>query len=82
MQAVARVYGTGTVRQIEEVEVVEAHRGAGLGRAVVLASLHHALRADPELVFVVADAADWPWRWYQRLGFRPVGRTGGFDRDV
>lgn len=81
VQAAARVYGAGAVRQIEDVEVLQAHRGARLGRALMAAALHEALEGDPELVFVVAEEADWTAGWYERLGFRPVGSFGGFERD-
>lgn len=80
VQAAARIYGSGAVRQIEDVEVLEAQRGTGLGRVLMSAALHEALRGDPELVFVVAEENDWTVRWYERLGFRPVGGTGGFKQ--
>jgi aminoglycoside 3-N-acetyltransferase len=32
------------------------------------------LEADAKLVFLVADESDWPMRWYERLGFEPIGR--------
>lgn len=82
VQAAVRVYGTGPVRQIENLEVLEAYRGSGLGRAVLLAGLHEAMRGDPHLVFVVAEEDDWTWGWYQRLGFRALGRIAVFDRDA
>jgi hypothetical protein len=27
---------------------------------------------DAEVVFLIADAEDWPLEWYRRLGFTPV----------
>lgn len=72
--------GSGSVRQIEEVEVVEAARGTGAGRAVMAASIARAVVDDPDLVFLVADQDDWPLDWYRRLGFVPIARTGQFQR--
>ncbi len=76
----ARVYGTGPVRQVEEVEVVGSQHGRGLGRDLMHAALHLAVQGDPELVFVVADEDDWPLGWYERLGFVRIGRAGSFQR--
>jgi ribosomal protein S18 acetylase RimI-like enzyme len=62
------------VAQIDEVTTVEQYRRRGLARAVVLAALRASLGAGAELVFLVADEADWPMRWYERLGFEPISR--------
>jgi ribosomal protein S18 acetylase RimI-like enzyme len=63
-----------SVAQIDEVTTVEQYRRRGLARAVVVGALRAALDAGAELVFLVADESDWPMRWYERLGFEPVGR--------
>jgi len=62
------------VAQIDEVTTVEQYRRRGLARAVVLGALRASLEAGAELCFLVADESDWPMRWYERLGFEPVGR--------
>ena len=62
------------VAQIDEVTTVEQYRRRGLARAVVVGALGAALASGAELVFLVADESDWPMRWYERLGFEPVGR--------
>jgi ribosomal protein S18 acetylase RimI-like enzyme len=62
------------VAQIDEVTTVQQYRRRGLARAVVVGALRAALDSGVELVFLVADESDWPMRWYQRLGFEPVGR--------
>ncbi|TDD22994.1 hypothetical protein [Nonomuraea diastatica] len=36
--------------------------------------------AEAELVFLVADAADWPEDFYGRLGFEPLGSAHAFLR--
>jgi len=68
------------VAQIEDVVVLAPARGRGHGRAVVTAALLAAQALAPELLFIVADDADWPKELYARLGFDPVGRLRIFDR--
>jgi ribosomal protein S18 acetylase RimI-like enzyme len=62
------------VAQIDEVTTVEQYRRRGLARAVVVGAIGAALEAGAELTFLVADESDWPMRWYERLGFEPIGR--------
>ena len=62
------------VAQIDEVTTVEQYRRRGLARAVVVRALRASLEAGADLVFLVADEADWPMRWYERLGFEAIGR--------
>jgi ribosomal protein S18 acetylase RimI-like enzyme len=78
--ASAHVYGAGKVRQIEEVEVESSHHGQGLGRILLDAAVHLAAADEPDLLFLTADAHDWPMTWYARHGFRAIGRTGSFYR--
>ena len=68
------------VAQIEDVVCLLEHRGQGHGRAVVAAATRAALANDPELLFLCADAADWPQLLYSRLGFDPVGHIRIFKR--
>jgi ribosomal protein S18 acetylase RimI-like enzyme len=60
------------VGQIDEVTTLEQYRRRGLASAVVQAAVRAADGTD--LVFLVADEADWPKDWYARLGFEPIGR--------
>jgi hypothetical protein len=39
-----------------------------------------ALEMGHELVFIVADAGDWPQYLYRRIGFEPAGRTWALHR--
>jgi ribosomal protein S18 acetylase RimI-like enzyme len=73
--SVCTLYFDGAVAQIEDVVALRAYRGRGLGRAVVHAALDAALAAGHDVVFIVADDADWPKRLYRKLGFEPVGRA-------
>jgi ribosomal protein S18 acetylase RimI-like enzyme len=81
--AYAALYLEGAVAQIEDVATLPAHRGQGLARAVVLHAVSEARRAGAELVFLVADGADWPQELYRRLGFDAIGAehmVGRLDR--
>jgi N-acetylglutamate synthase-like GNAT family acetyltransferase len=62
----------GRVAQVEEVNTDPDVRGRGLGTAVVLDAVYRALAGGAELVFLRADADDWPQEWYRDLGFVDV----------
>jgi GNAT superfamily N-acetyltransferase len=72
--ASATLYSDGVVAQVEDVGTLPDLRGGGLGRAVVSAAVDAAVAAGHELVFLTADADDWPQRLYAKLGFREAGR--------
>ncbi|GAA3261760.1 GNAT family N-acetyltransferase [Nonomuraea helvata] len=74
----ADLYVHGGVAQIESVFTGEPHRGMGYARALMTALLAQA--ADAELIFLVADASDWPKDFYAKLGFVELGRTHAFLR--
>lgn len=57
--------------EIKNMAVVEAHRGHGVGRALVVAAIEHAQREHVAVLRVATGAADTGnLRFYQRLGFR------------
>jgi len=69
----------GDVAQIEDVNVVPAFRGRGLGRAIV----QHALgegRRSASVVYLEALADDWPRELYAKLGFRPIAARDFYTR--
>lgn len=68
------------VGQVEDVATASEHRGKGYATAVVLRAVAEARQAGADLVFLVADAYDWPKELYSRLGFDPVGRIYKFIR--
>ncbi len=70
------LYAENGVAQVENVATLPAFRGRGLARALVLRAAEEAAGAD--LVFLVADADDWPHKLYERLGFDTIGRYGRF----
>jgi GNAT superfamily N-acetyltransferase len=74
------LYERAGIGQVETVETRPEDRGRGLARAVVLAASDASRRAGHELTFIIADADDWPWKLYQRLGFDPIGETSEFLR--
>jgi predicted GNAT family N-acyltransferase len=76
----ARLWTRGAEAQVEDVICLAEHRGRGYGRAVVAAATRAALAQDPELLFIVADADDWPKELYARLGFAPAGELGVYLR--
>jgi ribosomal protein S18 acetylase RimI-like enzyme len=76
----ARLWTRGDEAQVEDVVCLADHRGRGYGRAVVVAATRAALAADPELLFIVADAEDWPKGLYERLGYETAGGLGVYLR--
>jgi len=75
-----RLYTAEGLAQVDEVGTLEAHRGRGHASAAVLAAADAAAADGCEPVFLLTDAADWPQRLYQRLGFRPIGELYEFLR--
>ncbi len=76
----AGLYLHDGVGQIEDVATLPSFRNRGLARAVVLQAVDEAYCAGAELVFLVADAADWPRELYARLGFDAIGIEHVFGR--
>ena len=74
------LYSDGRTAQVEDVSTLEEFRGRGYARATVLRAVEEARAAGCDLVFLVADAEDWPRQLYGRLGFDEVGRAYDFTR--
>lgn len=66
--------------QVEDVNTLEAFRNRGGGRAVVLAAIAAARAAGADLVWLLADADDWPQHLYAKLGFERVGGAWQFTK--
>ena len=78
--AYATLYSDGAVAQVEDVSTQPRARGHGLARAVVQHAVHLARADGHELIFLVADADDWPRQLYARLGFDPIGHCWALVR--
>lgn len=70
----------GKVAEIDSVATYPAYRGRGLARALVLTAAAAARQAGADVVFLQADADDWPQEMYARLGFGSVGTIHEFHR--
>jgi ribosomal protein S18 acetylase RimI-like enzyme len=68
------------VAELDNVHTLEAFRGRGIARAVVGHAIRQARAAGADLVFLIADDADWPKDLYTKLGFDPVGRFWQFTK--
>ncbi|MGH3209274.1 MAG: GNAT family N-acetyltransferase [Trebonia sp.] len=66
------------IAQIADVVTAEAHTRHGHADRVLATALREA--AGCSLVFLLADADDWPRTWYARRGFTPIGRSHVFTR--
>jgi GNAT superfamily N-acetyltransferase len=76
----ARLWTRGAEAQVEDVVCLAEHRGRGYGRAVVATATRAALGCGAELLFIVADASDWPKDLYVRLGYATAGTVGSYLR--
>ena len=69
--AACELYRHGDVAQVEDVFTLEAYRGRGHARAVVLAAVEAAAGAG--LVFLFTDESETVWQLYEKLGFETIG---------
>lgn len=74
------LYQDGDVAQVEDVGTVPGFRNRGLASAVVTRAVAEARSAGADLVFLQADAEDWPMHLYGKLGFEELARWSGFTR--
>ena len=59
--------------EVDMVLTLPEYRNRGLARSLVLHAIARAHRDGADLVFLLADADDWPRLLYRRLGFETVG---------
>jgi GNAT superfamily N-acetyltransferase len=78
--ATAQLRSDGRTAQVEDVYTVPEARGRGFASALVTRATELAQATGHELIFIVADDADWPKLLYGRLGFRSVGYLWQFHR--
>jgi len=70
----ADLYSDRRTGQVEDVGTLDEHRNRGHASAVVTRAVQEARAEGCDLVFLVADADDWPMAWYRTLGFDEIGR--------
>jgi ribosomal protein S18 acetylase RimI-like enzyme len=68
----AMLWSQGSTAQIEDVATLPEYRNQGLSRRVVTRALSEARDAGHDLVFLIADANDWPKELYKKLGFEEL----------
>ena len=73
------LYVRDGVAQIESVDTLVAFRNRGVARGFLAAAIT-AARDAADLVFLIADAADWPQQLYAKLGFDRVGTFRQFTK--
>jgi GNAT superfamily N-acetyltransferase len=78
--AITKLRSDGAVAQVEDVYTVPEARGRGFARALIGRAVELARDGGHELVFIVADDADWPKLLYGRLGFQSAGHLWHFHR--
>jgi N-acetylglutamate synthase-like GNAT family acetyltransferase len=74
------LYQRDRVAQIEDVNTRQGFRGRGAARAFITGAVGAARASGAELIFLIADADDWPRRFYAKLGFDTVGRFRQFTK--
>jgi ribosomal protein S18 acetylase RimI-like enzyme len=80
--AITKLRVDGTTGWVEDVYTSPEARGRGYARALVTNAAALAKSEGSELTFIVADDNDWPKDLYARIGFRPIGRTKTFHKDL
>ena len=68
------------VAEIDDVHTLERFRRRGIARGVVGHAARNGRDAGADLVFLIAEEADWPKELYVKLGFDPVGRFWQFTK--
>lgn len=68
------LYAEDGVAQVEALATVERFRGRGHATALMTRAAELARGRGAALVFLCADATDWPRELYTRLGYDEIGR--------
>ena len=79
--AYCELYSWDGVGQVENVVTLPRFRNRGFARALVLHATEESRAGGNDLTFLVADADDWPYRLYEKLGFEIEGRYTRFLRN-
>lgn len=68
------------VADIDNVHTLTPFRNRGGARAVVTEAIEAARAAGADLIWLLADASDWPRELYRKLGFDPIGECWQFTK--
>lgn len=68
------------IAEIEEISVISAARGQGVGDSLLLSSAEITGKYGNEHMVLIADKDDWPLQWYRRRGFVELGEAWEFTR--
>lgn len=74
------LYLRDRIAQVEEVFTEERYRGQGHASLLILDAVEQARDTGARVVFLLAEATDWPQHLYRRLGFTDLGLTSSFTR--
>jgi predicted GNAT family acetyltransferase len=70
------------IAEIDSVVTLPDYRNRGFARALVLRAVATARAQGADLVFLLADADDWPRELYSRVGFETVGTVYELHRSL
>lgn len=76
--SICALFSDGEIAQIEDVATLKDYRSRGLATELLDVALSEATAAGHDLVFLVADADDWPKELYRKLGFVELGLSYDF----
>jgi predicted GNAT family acetyltransferase len=76
--AYCELYSLAGVGQVENVVTLPEFRGRGFARALVRRATAESVAAGNDMTFLVADADDWPYQLYEKLGFEIADRYSRF----
>ena len=75
-------FSDGATAQIEAVGTLAPYRNRGLAKQVVWRCVEEARSLGHNLIFLLADADDWPRTLYRRMGFKEIGSFYEFAKVV
>lgn len=78
LASICALFSDGEIVQVEDVATLNDYRGRGLATELLGLTLAEAKAAGHDLVFLVADADDWPKELYRKLGFEELGLSYDF----
>ena len=67
----------GTLGRLQDVDIAPNWQGQGLGTALIAAFCQIARTQKLQGLLLMALQNDWPWQWYEKLGFEHIGVNNG-----